>query len=73
MRFRTFLGKFNNLIRLRAQFITIFRVVVFNKIREERWHVVAIVLFLIFLWGNLHNLVRFIELLSKLYMHACTF
>ena len=52
MRFRIFLGKFNNLIRLRAQFGTIFRVIVFNKIREERWHVVAIVLFLIFFVGK---------------------
>ena len=64
-----FWGKFNNFLRLRALFGTIFRVMVFNKIREVRWHVVSIVLFLNFFVGKLHNLVRFIELLSKLYMH----
>ena len=45
-------GQCNNFLRFRALFGTIFRVMIIKKIREVRWHVVSIVLFLNILWGN---------------------
>ena len=72
MRFWKKLGKFNNFPGFRALFGIIIRDMALENIREVRWHVVSVVFFLNFC-GELHNLVRFNEFHSKLYMHACTF
>ena len=45
MRLRKKFGEFNKFLRFRVLFCTIFGVMVFNNIREVRWHVVSVVLF----------------------------
>ena len=43
-------AEFDHLLRFRALYGTIRRVMLFQKIRDVRWHVVSVVFFSEFLW-----------------------